>query len=458
MTLTPTRRAAVPRAAHRAAATALLLAALWLIVAALGQPAAAEVRIDITRGVIEPLPIAVTDFHGSTEEEAQIGADLAAVIRDDLERSGLFTPIPQAAFLQDAAALREGPRFGDWRVINAQALTSGTVERQVDGRVRVEFRLWDVLAEAQMTGLAFYTAPDKWRRVGHIIADAIYQRITGETGFFDTRIVYISETGPGDARVKRLAIMDQDGANHRFLTGPETLVLTPRFSPTAQEITYLAYYGNQPRVYLFNIDTGRQEALGEFPGMTFAPRFSPDGNRVIMSQAVAGNSDIYTMDLRTRQVQRLTNDPGIDTSPSYAPDGTRIVFESDRGGAQQLYVMNADGSNVRRISFGDGRYGEPVWSPRGDLIAFTKIHQGRFKIGVMRPDGTGERILTEAYHVEGPTWAPNGRVLMYFSETRSAGSPSPQVGLYAIDLTGQHGWQVPTPLDGSDPAWSPLIP
>ncbi|MEO3434215.1 Tol-Pal system beta propeller repeat protein TolB [Inquilinus sp. CAU 1745] len=435
----------------------LLIAAAALLLAV--HPARSQVQIDITQGVQEPLPIAVTDFYGVGAEEAQAGVDIAGVISANLSRSGLFRPIDKAAFIQSSAALQNGPTFSEWRVINAQALVSGTVQVQQDGRYRVEFRLFDVINENQMVGLAYFTTPDNWRRVAHKISDLIYQTITGEQGYFDTRIVYIAESGPANARVKRLAIMDQDGANHQYLTDGETLVLTPRFSPSAQEITYLAYYNDRPRVYLLNIDSGRQELLGDFPGMTFAPRFSPDGNRVIMSMAEGGNTEIYTMDLRTRQTQRLTNNPAIDTSPSFSPDGTRVVFESDRGGSQQLYVMSANGGDAQRISFGEGRYASPVWSPRGDLIAFTKLHQGRFFIGVMRPDGSGERILVDAFHVEGPTWAPNGRVLMYFSEQPSgAGGEGRSVKLYTVDLTGSNRWTVPIPQDGSDPAWSPLLP
>jgi TolB protein len=326
---------------------------------------------------------------------------------------------------------------------------------EADGRLKVEFRLWDVFGESQMTGLAYFSTPENWRRVAHIIADAIYKRITGEEGYFDSRVVYIAESGPQDRRVKRLAIMDQDGENHRFLTDGNNLVLTPRFSPSTQEITYLSYFNNRPRVYLFNIETGQQEVLGDFPGMTFAPRFSPDGNAVIMSLAKSGNSDIYAMDLRTRSVSQLTDHPSIDTSPCYSPDGSQIVFNSDRGGSQQIYTMNANGSNVQRISFGKGRYATPVWSPRGDLIAFTRIDQGKFYIGVMRPDGSGERLLTEGWLVEGPTWAPNGRVLAFFRQTPGINGT---VRLYSIDLTGHNERELITPLDGSDPAWSPLIP
>jgi len=429
-----------------------LTAFVFCAAALAAGPARAELRIDITRGVVEPLPIAINDFAGENEEENKVGRDISRVLSDDLERSGLFKPLDKRSFIQQASAIQLQPRFGDWRVIGAQALVHGVVKIKPDGRLRTEFRLWDVLAEQQMIGKAYETPPENWRRVAHIIADAIYKRITGEDGYFDTRIVYVAESGPATQRIKRLAIMDQDGANHRFLSDGASLVLTPRFSPSTQEITYLSYVNDRPRVYLYNVETGRREVVGDFPGMTFAPRFSPDGNKVIMSLATEGNSEIYTMDLRTRVVRRLTVNPAIDTSPCYSPDGTRIVFNSDRGGTQQLYVMDANGGGVQRISFGEGRYATPVWSPRGDLIAFTKILGGQFAIGVMRPDGSGERILTQDFLVEGPTWAPNGRVLMYFKQQGN------ETRLRSIDLTGFNEREVPTPLGGSDPAWSPLIP
>lgn len=437
------------------------LAGAVTAVAVAGAPSArAQLRIDITRGQVQPIPIAVSPLFGATPADGQVGADIRKVVADDLERSGLFRPLDERAYIQRPEAMRGAPpRFVDWRQIGAQALVHGAVERQSDGRLRVEFRLWDVYGESQMEGRVYTTQAANWRRVAHIVADAIYKRVTGEDGYFDTRIVYISESGPLQRRIKRLAIMDQDGFNHRFLTPGDNLVLTPRFSPTAQEITYLAYIRNRPRVYLYNIDSGQQEVVGDFPGMTFAPRFSPDGNRVIMSMAQDGSSKIYTMDLRTRQSARLTNTPAIDTSPCYSPDSRQVAFNSDRGGQQQLYVMEADGSNPRRISFGTGRYATPVWSPRSDLIAFTRIHEGEFFIGVMRPDGSGERLLDRGYLVEGPTWAPNGRVLMYFTQNRtdSRGQGS-NSRLTSIDLTGYNKRDIITPSEASDPAWSPLIP
>lgn len=442
-----------------AALVAVALALLALALALAPSPAAAELRIDITRGVVEPLPIAIVNFQGEGAGADDVGRNIAKVISADLERSGLFTPIDPQVFIQDQPSMDAQPRFGDWRIINAQALLYGRTKVLDDGRLRVEFRLWDVFSERQMAGLAYFTAPENWRRIAHIIADAVYKRITGEDGYFDTRIVYVAESGPLARRVKRLAIMDQDGANHRFISDGSALVLTPRFSPTLQEIAYLSYSGGAPSVYIRNIDTQREERVGDFPGMTFAPRFSPEGEKLVMSMAKDGNSEIYTIDLRTRLTKRLTNSSAIDTSPSYSPDSKQIVFNSDRGGTQQLYVMEADGTNIRRISHGQGRYFTPVWSPRGDLIAFTRINGGRFAIGVMRPDGSGERILVENFHVEGPTWAPNGRVLMYFRKDPSASDGSGgRSRLYSIDLTGYNEREIVTPLDASDPAWSPLHP
>jgi TolB protein len=432
------------RAAVGAAAAVLLL-----LIAVL--PAHADLRIDITRGKPEPMPIAIPPFAGGGGTESQVGHDIAQVVSNDLESSGLFRPIDPRAFIQTVSA-GEGPRFADWRQVNAQALVTGSVQGQGDGRLRVEFRLWDVVAEQQLAGFAYTTTRANWRRIAHIIADEIYKRITGEDGYFDTRIVYIAESGPAQKRVKRLAIMDQDGANQRYLSDGQSLVLTPRFSPSAQEITYLSYGQGTPRVFLFNIDTGQQESIGDFPGMSFAPRFSPDGNRLVLSRAENGASNIFVLDLRTRKMTRLTDGNSINTTPSFSPDGSKIVFNSDRGGSQQLYVMGADGGEGKRISFGSGKYGTPVWSPRGDLIAFTKIEGGAFYIGVMRPDGSGERLLTQDFLVEGPTWAPNGRVLMYFREGRGGGPR-----LYSIDLTGSNQREVKTPGDASDPAWSPLL-
>ncbi len=463
---TPSGRGAHRRGDGKRGACALTLALAALLVAlpalawtqpADGAPARPRPKVRITEGRIDPLRIAIPIFLADPDggpRSAKYAEDITKVVTADLERSGLFEPLDRAAHIERIASLDRVPRFADWRVISAEALVVGRVRLRPDGKLEAAFRLWDVFRGRQLTGRQFAARPADWRRIAHIVADAIYERLTGETGYFDTRIVFVDETGPKSRRIKRLVIMDQDGYNPRLLTNGKALVLTPRFSPTSNQITYMSYEGGSPRVYLLDLATGRRERVGDFPGMTFSPRFSPDGRRIVMSLASGANSNIFVMDLATRQTRRLTSTAAIDTAPSYSPDGRQIVFESDRSGTKQLYVMNADGSNQHRISFGEGRYGTPVWSPRGDLIAFTKQYRGRFLIGVMRPDGSGERILTEGYHNEGPTWAPNGRVLMFFRE-----SPGPKGGprLYTVDLTGYNERLVPTPSFASDPAWSPLL-
>jgi len=424
------------------------LTLLAIIASLFAMPALAALHVDVTQGNIQPMPIAIPDFLGGPQ-----GAQIAGVVRADLERSGLFKPLDPKSFIDQIKDINTPPNFANWRVINAQGLVTGQASAQPDGRIRADFRLWDVYGGEQMLGLQFTTTPENWRRIAHMISDKIYERITGEKGYFDTRIVFISESGPATNRKKRLAVMDEDGANPIFLTNGSYLVLTPRFNPTAQMIAYMSYISGKPRVYLFDLESGRQEMLGNFPNMTFSPRFSPDGNKVAMSLEQGGNSDIYVMDLRTRATTRLTSDPAIDTAPSYSPDGTQIAFESDRSGSQQIYVMNADGSNQHRISFGSGRNGTPVWSPRGDLIAFTKQDKGIFHVGVMRTDGSGERIITDGWEDEGPTWAPNGRVLM-FGRTERGGRGST---VWSVDITGRNERRVLSPGAASDPAWSPLI-
>ena len=424
------------------------------------------IEVDITRGNLNPLPIAVSPLFSDSDTKqelrnetniSKLGEKISEVVENNLRRTGLFNPLEKNAFLQNPDVAHLKPRFEDWKLIKAQALITGQV-KFVDEKLRVEFRLWDVLAAKELMALAFTTVPENWRRVGHIISDKIYERLTGEKGYFDTRIIYVAEQGPKTKRIKKLAIMDQDSVNTKYLTLGNELVLTPRFNPTNQMVTYLSYFKNLPRVYLLDIETGIQEVVGDFPGMTFAPRFSPDGKKIIMSFAKDGNSDIYTMNLENRIVNRITNHPSIDTSPSYSPDGKFITFNSDRSGFQQIYVMKSDGSNVKRISFGKGLYGTPVWSPRGDLIAFTKLHKGKFYIGVMRTDGSGERLLTENYYQEAPSWSPNGRVLIFYRETKSNSEGKGfSAKLWSIDLTGYNERQVPTETDGSDPSWSSLL-
>ena len=416
--------------------------------------AKAELYVDITKGRSDPLPIALTEFYAITPFEQEMGEKVFEVVYDDLERCGLFKLINKRAFLQSPGEMQtKKPRFSDWRLINASGLVSGAVtSSKTDGAVKVSFRLWDVLSEEQMIGMSYKTSNENWRRISHIIADKIYEKLTGEEGYFDTRIVYVSEDGSFKKRIKRLAIMDADGANHRYLTDGRNLVLTPRFNPQTSDVVYMAYIGKTPRVYVQNIDSGKVKVLGDFPGMTFSPRFSPDGKSVVMSFESKGNSEIYIVDIKSGKKKRLTYDLSIDTSPCFSPDGKKIVFESDRGGSQQLYIMDLNGKNVKRLTYGKGLYGNPVWSPRGDLIAFTRMMGKKFYIGVIKPDGSGERMIVNDYHVEGPSWSPNGRVVIFFKE-KVVGKER-QSSIHSIDLTGYNEREIKTPKGASDPTWS----
>ena len=413
----------------------------------------AQTKLQITEGNVAPLPIAIPNFVPGTPGDTQVGSDVAGVITNNLKRSGLFAPIDPAAFIERITNSDLAPNFQNWKAINAQALVVGRTTRQNDGRLKADFRLWDVASGQQLAAQSYVTAPEYWRRIAHLISDQVYERLTGEKGYFDSRVVFVDETGPSERRVKRLALMDQDGANVRYLTRGADLVLTPRFSPSTQEITYMEFGQGDPKVYLFNVETGQREIVGNFPGMSFSPRFAPDGQHIIMSLQQGGNSNLFVMDLRSRSMTRLTDTPAIDTSPSYSPDGSRICFESDRGGKPQIYVMAATGGPAQRISFGDGTYSTPVWSPRGDYIAFTRQGGGQFAIGIMKTDGSGERILTSGFHNEGPTFAPNGRVVMFFRDPGGNSGPS----LFTVDISGRNEQRVPTPGFASDPAWSPLL-
>jgi TolB protein len=411
-------------------------------------------RIIIDEAIIEPLPFAVPNFQAENAAAGQMANDLARVVAEDLTGTGLFREIPSSAFISTVSDFNAAVQYADWKAINAQALVTGAVNVQGNA-LNVKFRLYDVFSGAELGGgLQFSGTVDGWRRMAHKVADEVYARITGEGPYFDSRVVYVSETGPKDDRKKRLAVMDYDGANVQYLTDSGAIVLAPRFSPTGDRVLYTSYESGFPRIYVLDIGSVQRRVLESADGtMSFAPRFSPSGQTVVFSLTQGGNTDIYTMDINSGQSVRLTNTPAIETAPSFSPDGSRIVFESDRSGTQQLYVMPATGGEAQRISFGEGRYGTPVWSPRGDLVAFTKQNKGRFHIGVMRLDGSQERLLTASFLDEGPTWAPNGRVIMFSRETQGASGSS---NLYSVDISGRNLRPVSTPSGGSDPSWSPL--
>ncbi|MEN3931117.1 Tol-Pal system beta propeller repeat protein TolB [Microvirga sp. W0021] len=429
--------------------TALAALGLGLAMAMGSIPASAQLDVDVTQGNIQPTPIAIADFSG----DGELGRQVAGVITNNLTRSGYFIVVDKSRF-PERPSFEVPPKAGVWNDTGVKAILTGRVSRDGSGRLKAEFRLYDAFTGQQITGQQYFTDPSYWRRIGHIISDAVYTKITGVGPFFDTRVAYVAETGPKENRRKQLAVMDQDGANVRYITQGEATIVTPRYSPTSQDITFMAQkHGEQGRVQLINLETGARQVVGNFPDMTASPRFSPDGQRIVMSLQQGGNANIYMMDLGSRTTTRLTSTAAIDTSPSFSPDGRNIVFESDRGGRQQIYIMNTDGSGQKRISFGEGSYSQPAWSPRGDYIAFTKQRSGGFAIGVMKPDGSGERILTESFHSEGPTWAPNGQYIIFFRDPGGQGGGR----LYMVDVTGRVEMPLPTPTSASDPTWSPLL-
>ncbi len=431
---------------------------LLAVIVLVATPAAAQIKIDVTDETsadvviavpVMPSPQAVTTEAGSTDV---LGRQVAEVVASDLRGSGLFKPVGPAGVRAISFGEVTAPQFESWG--SAAVLVQGFVRANPAGDVTVGCYVYDVALKSELTRAGYVVAPRDWRRAAHKCADSIYGRLSGESPFFDSRVAYIAETGPKGARVKRLAIMDSDGANHRFLTNGQNIVLTPRFSPDYKSIVYLSYAGQRPRIYVYDLGTGKQRLVTEGGSAAFAPRWSPDGKTILYSMATAGNTDIYAISAQGGTPRRLTDSPGIDVGGSFSPDGTRIVFESDRSGSQQLYVMKADGSDQQRISFGGGRFATPEWSPRGDLIAFTKI-AGNFRIGVMTPGGQGERLLTNSWQDESPTWSPNGRVLQFFRTSQGKGGKS---NLMQVDLTGVNERKLPTPVDGSDPTWGPLLP
>ena len=440
--------------------TRLLSFTLILAILGVSAPVMAQngpLRIEITEGVIEPLPFAAPAFIAENAGAGDMAAQISQLIATDLANTGLFREISRNAFISNITSFSSPVQYSDWKAINAQALITGAVAVTSDGRVTVKFRLFDIFSEAQLgEGLQFAGTTASWRRMAHKVADAVYSRITGESGYFDSRVVFVSEAGPKNARLKRLAIMDYDGANVQFLTDSSALVLAPRFSPTGDRVLYTSYESGFPQVFVLDVASVGRRALSTGAGtMTFAPRFAPDGNAVVYSMTQGGNSDLFRMPVNGNNPVKLTDTPFIETAPSFSPDGSRIVFESDRSGTQQLYVMSANGGEATRISFGPGRYGTPVWSPRGDLIAFTKQNKGRFHIGVMRVDGSEERLLTASFLDEGPTWSPNGRVIMFTRESQGATGAA---ALYSVDISGRNLRRVPTQGAASDPAWSPPLP
>jgi TolB protein len=439
----------------RTSAAGLLLPSLARAQSALGGGAADNgPAINVSGAQNAPIPIAIPIITDPSGAPSEIGGEITQVISDDLGHSGLFRPIDPSSFVPNSIA-NGVPVWQNWSILGAQALVTGDVADQGGGQLRVEFRLWSISQQKQVQGTAYTTTAANWRRIAHIIADVVYEQLVGEKGYFDSRVAYISEAGPVTSPVRRLAVMDYDGANNQFLTSGEAMALSPQFNPTRQQLAFVSFQNNTPRVYLFDLQSGRQSLVGSFGEMTIGPKFSPDGNSLLMSVSRGGGAALVKVGADGGGMTELTDSSSINVTPSYSPDGSQIVFNSDRDGNQQLFVMGADGSGIKRISFGDGQYAEPAWSPRGDLIAYTRWGSGGFSIGVMQPDGSGERILSQGFLVEGATFCPNGRVIMFYRQTPSESGHDSR--LVTIGIDGFNERLVDTPTNASDPSWSPLL-
>ncbi|MDN3646309.1 Tol-Pal system beta propeller repeat protein TolB [Pontixanthobacter aestiaquae] len=410
---------------------------------------------------MQDLSIAIARFATDRDVEtpansngtAALGNELSRIVFNNLKNNGLFKPAGPDALPKPTYGQITAPNWPSWENRGADMLVHGYVRARPDGRLTVGCYLYDVTIQDELARAGWVVPPRDWRRAAHKCADLVYSTLTGESPFLDSRIAYIAETGPKDNRTKRLAIMDSDGANHRFITTGRSTALTPRYSPDYRKLLYLSYVDGNPRIYIYDIGTGRQTLVTQSTNPTFAPRWSPDGKWILYSMAVSGNTDIYRVSADGGPSIRLTNTPGIDIGGSYSPDGSRIVFESDRSGSQQIYVMDSDGSDQKRLSFFGGRAATPEWSPRGDQIAFTHI-AGNFRIAVMSPSGGKLTHLTNSWQDEAPTWAPNGRIIQFFRTARNSGTTA----LWQVDLTGRNERKLPTPVDASDPAWGPILP
>ncbi len=423
-----------------------------------GTSARAGLNVSFSQGKLKPSPIALLKFQGDQD----IATDFYEVMENDLKRCGFFEIVPPETFIEASLPLDHQPQFEDWKLIKTRLLLNGKITLEGNDTLMIQFQLWDIYSQKQMVRGTIKAKKRYWRRLAHIIGDTVYKRITGTEGYFDSRMVYIAENGPQRKRSRRLALMDQDGANHKYLSDEGTSIISPRFSPSEQKIAYMQYEPKSKlgKIYILDLETGRREPIHQLPGITYAPRFSPDGSKLAFSRAENGRSRLYLLDFKTKKLTHLTNDSSIDTSPSFSPDGKKIVFNSDRGQKKQLYVMDLSTLKPQRISFGGDVYATPNWSPDGKWIAFTKIQRGQFYIGVMQPDGTRERLIATGFMVESPSWAPNNRTLCFYKQEPwdKAGILGGKAKIYSIDISGANQQEVPTPMDATDPSWSPPLP
>lgn len=432
---------------------------LVLAVVCFCLPAYAELKVDIVAGAVEPISVAVQKFEVGSHASTRDAAMLRDVVDNDLKSTGLFRIVNRNA-LPEFVKMGDMPDFKLWSAVRAQVLVQAKLTRQVDDMYRLEFYVWDVQGGEQIEAQSLVASKKSMRRLAHIMADAIYERLTGEVGYFDTQIVFITETGPMGERVKRMAIMDQDGYNMRYLSDDKTFVMSPSFSPNMHTVVFLSYRDEDPMIWTLDLETGEQRRLGQFGGMNFAPQFSPDGRRIALSLVKRGVTHIYEYDIENKTLRQLTSGGTINTSPSYSPDGKKMAYNSNRSGSQQIHVLDLESGQQERITFGAGRYATPAWSPDGRFIAFTKIADDTFYIGIMSPTGRNEKILAGGWFMEAPSWAPGSRRLVYYETEKDDDDIERHSHIRTVDIMGQNIYEIKLPdgVHGMEPTWSPRLP
>ena len=421
-------------------------------------PANAELKVDIIAGDFRPIPIAIQDFEAPAKLKKQ-ATELRDVVVADLKSTGLFRIINKNAFPENVR-MDDMPNFANWSMVKAQVLVQAKLYEAEGGKYGLKYYVWDVAGKEQIEAQDLQGSAKSARRLAHIMADGIYERLTGEHGYFDTQIVFIGQSGDIRSPTKRLAIMDSDGYGMRFMSDDRVMVMSPHFSPNMRTIVFLSYRDDDPMVWTLNLNTGEQRRLGKFGGMTFAPRFSPDGTRIALTLAKNGTTNLYEYDIEDKTLRQLTSGDYIDTSPSYSPDGKKLAFNSNRSGSQQLHILDLETMKDKRLSFGNGRYATPAWGPRGDFIAFTKIVDETFYIGIMTPAGKNERILASGWFMEAPSWAPGGRRVVYYETEKMPDGKGRQSHIRSVDIMGQNDYEIKLPdgLSGLEPTWSPTLP